>query len=85
MPLNNNNSEADALTREFAVMTGLSITEAVVVAMKEAIASRRATESPEQTARLRGKYGISTRPTMQQKLRRQVLDDMWNDRLHPKP
>ena len=81
MPLNINNPEADALTRRFAAMTGATITEAIVVAMKEAIARRRAEESPEETAaRLRAKYGLSAGPTGRKKLPKEVFDDMWNDR-----
>jgi len=40
MPINVNNPEADALTRKFAQMAGVTITEAIVIAMKETIASR---------------------------------------------
>lgn len=50
MPINVNNPEADALTRRFAHMAGVSITDAIVIAMKEAIERRRVAESPLQTA-----------------------------------
>ena len=40
MAINVNNAEADALTREFATMAGVSITDAIVIAMKEAIERR---------------------------------------------
>ncbi|TCM50691.1 putative transcription factor [Rhizobium sp. PP-F2F-G48] len=50
MPINVNNPEADALTRKFAQMADLSITEAIVIAMKEAIERRRNIETPLQTA-----------------------------------
>ena len=80
MPLNINNAEADSLTRKFAAMTGASITEAIVVAMKEAIARRRAEESPQDTAaRLREKYGIAASPKSRKKLPKAVFDEMWND------
>lgn len=41
MPINVNNPEADALTRTFAEMAGVGITEAIVIAMREAIARPR--------------------------------------------
>lgn len=41
MPINVNNPEADALTRKFASLAGISITDAIIVAMKEAIERRR--------------------------------------------
>lgn len=47
MPINVNNPEADALTRRFAKMAGVTITEAIVIAMKEAIAHRRNAENSE--------------------------------------
>jgi len=50
MAINVNNTEADALTREFASMAGVSITDAIVIAMKEAIERRIKRESPTETA-----------------------------------
>lgn len=41
MAININDPQADALTRTFARMAGLSIREAIVTAMKEAIDRRR--------------------------------------------
>lgn len=80
MAININNPEADALTRKFAAMTGATITEAIVVAMKEAIASRRAQESAEDTAaRLREKYGIPTTAKTRKPLPRAAFDEMWDD------
>ena len=46
MAINVNNREADALAREFAEMEGVGITEAIIIAMKEAIGRRRKAESP---------------------------------------
>ena len=46
MPINVNNPEADALTRKFAVMAGVGITDAIIIAMKEAITRRRTAETP---------------------------------------
>ncbi|MEO7996571.1 MAG: type II toxin-antitoxin system VapB family antitoxin [Gemmatimonadaceae bacterium] len=85
MPININNPEADSLTRKFATMTGASITEAIVVAMKEAIARRRAEESPQQTAaRLRDKYGVTTSAKGKKKLPKAVFDEMWDDTIDAK-
>lgn len=81
MPINVNNREADALTRRFAHMAGVSITDAIVIAMKEAIASRRGTESPLQTAaRLREKHGVTLRKGAQKPLTREAFDEMWESK-----
>ncbi|MDR2187629.1 MAG: type II toxin-antitoxin system VapB family antitoxin [Azonexus sp.] len=80
MALNINNPEADALTRRFAQMAGVGITDAVTIAMKEAIARRREAESSLETAeRIRRKYGIVLTDTARQPLPRQVFDEMWGD------
>lgn len=80
MPINVNNPEADALTRKFAGMAGVGITEAIVIAMKEAIARRRAAETPLETAaRLRAHYGITLSDEARKPLPKQVFDDMWGD------
>jgi antitoxin VapB len=80
MPINVNNPEADALTRKFASMAGLGITDAIVVAMKEAIARRRDAETPQETAeRIRRKYGVSLDAKTRETLPRHVFDDMWGD------
>ena len=78
MPINVNNPEADALTRKFAHMAGVTITEAIVIAMKEAIAHRRNAESPRQTAaRLRDKYGIALSGQAKAPLPPEAFDEMW--------
>jgi hypothetical protein len=51
MTLNIRNEEADALARELARIDGISITEAVVTALKEAIGTRLSQETPTQSAR----------------------------------
>lgn len=80
MPINVNNAEADALTRKFAAMAGVGITDAIVIAMKEAIARRRAAETPLETAeRIRRKYGVSLSDEARKPLPRHVFDDMWGD------
>ena len=80
MPINVNNREADALTRKFAGMAGVGITDAIVIAMKEAIARRRAAETPMETAaRLRAQYGVTFNDTARQPLPKQAYDEMWGD------
>jgi antitoxin VapB len=80
MPINVNNPEVDALTRKFAAMEGLSITEAILVAMNEAIERRRSAETPSQTAaRLREKHGVVLSEEARRPLPRETFDEMWND------
>ncbi|MFC5422990.1 type II toxin-antitoxin system VapB family antitoxin [Bosea eneae] len=80
MPINVNNPEADALTRKFASMAGVSITDAIVIAMKEAIERRRNVESPQQTAaRLREKHGIALNDKAREPLPREAFDDLWDE------
>ncbi len=81
MALNINNSQADALTRKFARMEGVGITDAIVIAMTEAIARRRNAETPLETAaRLREKHGIALAPEARTPLPRTAFDDLWQDR-----
>lgn len=80
MAINVNNPEADALTRKFAQMAGVTITEAVVIAMKEAIERRRNTETPLQTARrLREKHRIAINDVARKPLPREAFDEMWDE------
>jgi len=80
MPINVNNPEVDALTRKFAAMEGLSITEAILVAVTEAIERRRNAETPSQTAaRLRKKHGVALSEEARRPLPRETFDEMWND------
>jgi antitoxin VapB len=80
VPINVNNPEADALTRKFAQMAGVSITDAIVIAMKEAIERRRSAETPLQTAaRLRQKHGVALSTTARKPLPRDAYDEMWED------
>ena len=59
MTINITNKEADKLTRALARIEGVGVTEAVVIAMNEALARRRAQETPQETAaRLRAEMGI---------------------------
>jgi antitoxin VapB len=79
MTINVNNPEADALTRRFAQLAGVGITDAIVIAMREAIERRRSAESPLQTAaRLRAKHGMTLREHARTPLPRHAFDDMWD-------
>ncbi|WP_430912252.1 type II toxin-antitoxin system VapB family antitoxin [Methylobacterium sp. sgz302541] len=81
MPINVNNPEADALTRKFAELAGVGITEAIVIAMKEAIERRRNIETPRETAaRLREKHGVALAEATRAPLPREAFDEMWGER-----
>ncbi len=78
MPINVNNPEADALTRKFAQLAGVGITDAIVIAMREAIERRRGGETPRQTAaRLRAKHGVTLSEGAEAPLPKDVFDAMW--------
>ncbi len=80
MAINVNNEEADKLTRKFASLAGVSLTDAIVIAMKEAIERRRGTETPLQTARrIRRKHNVVLNEQARATLPRETLDDMWDD------
>jgi antitoxin VapB len=79
MPINVNNPEADALTRKFAAIAGVGITDAIVIAMTEAIARRARAESPLDTAaRIREKYGIRLSDSAREPLPAAAFDAMWD-------
>ncbi|WP_159952737.1 MULTISPECIES: type II toxin-antitoxin system VapB family antitoxin [unclassified Rhizobium] len=78
MPINVNNPEADKLTRQFAEIAGVGITDAIVIAMREAIERRSRVESAIETAaRLREKHGVKINADMRKPLPRKAFDDMW--------
>jgi antitoxin VapB len=78
MAINITNNEADALTRRFAKIEGVTLTEAVVIAMREAIERRRHRETPQQTAaRLRAEFGIELTDQARTPLPRSVFDE-WS-------
>ena len=63
MTINIRNPEADRLARELARIDDSSITEAVVVALRETIRSRLKDETPSETARrLLAKHGLRVQP-----------------------
>ncbi len=79
MAINVNNAEADALTRKFAQMTGVGITDAIVIAMREAIERRRGGETPRETAaRLRAKHGVVLGEQARAPLPKAAFDEMWD-------
>lgn len=73
-----NNPEADALMRKFAGMAGVDIADAIVIAMREAIAARRKAESPLDTvALLRAELGVVLTDKICRPLPRQAYNEMW--------
>ena len=77
MAINITNKEADGLVRQLAKIEGIGLTEAVVVALREAIAHRRKRETPLETAaRLRAEFGIKLTPQARRPLPRAVYDEM---------
>ncbi|WJH40996.1 type II toxin-antitoxin system VapB family antitoxin [Aliirhizobium terrae] len=79
MAINVNNPEADELTRKFAEMEGVGITDAIVIAMREAITRRTQAETPMQTAaRLRESHGIKLSKTARKPLPRAAYDELWD-------
>jgi antitoxin VapB len=77
MTINITNKEADSLTRRLAEWEGVGVTEAVVIAMREALEKRRKAESPLETAaRIRASLGIVLTDEMRKPLPRSVWDEM---------
>ncbi|MDX8528857.1 type II toxin-antitoxin system VapB family antitoxin [Mesorhizobium sp. MSK_1335] len=80
MTININNQEADRLTRAFAKAEGVGITEAIVIAMREALERRRNLETPLETAaRLRAEFGIKLSAQARKPLPRSVYDELSGD------
>ncbi len=78
MTLSIRNPEADALARRLAEIDHTSITDAVMVALKEAIDARIRKETPSQTAqRILAKRGLAFRPG-----RKPVPQDAYHDLDH---
>ena len=60
MTLSIRNPEADALARRLAKIDATTVTEAVILALREAIAARVAREDPSETAqRILKRHGLS--------------------------
>ncbi|MGX9178730.1 type II toxin-antitoxin system VapB family antitoxin [Mesorhizobium sp. BHbdii] len=77
MTITINNEQADRLTRAFAKVEGVGITEAIVIAMREALERRRNRETPLETAaRLRAEFGIELSEQARNPLPRSVYDQL---------
>ncbi|WP_416068610.1 type II toxin-antitoxin system VapB family antitoxin (plasmid) [Rhizobium sp. YTUHZ045] len=80
MPIRVDDPEAELLMRKFAWMAGVGITDAIVIAMREAIDRRSHAETPLETAaRLRQKHGVSMNDETRTPLSRDVFDAMGSD------
>ena len=80
MAINITNRVADSLTRQLAKIEGVTLTKAVVTALREAIARRRMRETPQQTAaRLRAEFGVKLTDRARQPLSHAVYDEMSGD------
>ena len=78
MTLSIRNSEADALARRLAKIDRTNITNAVVIALREAINHRIQRETPSETARrILAKRGLAFRPD-----REPVPAGAWHDLDH---
>lgn len=80
MTINITNKEADRLTRRLAEMEGVGLTEAVVIAVSEAIERRRQRETPIETAaRLRAEFGITLTEKAREPLPKSFFDELSGD------
>ncbi len=78
MTLNIRNPEADQLARQLARIDESSITDAVIVALRETIRNRLRNETPSETARrLLAKHGLSFKPG-----RKPVPQNVYHDMDH---
>ncbi|HHZ07542.1 MAG TPA: type II toxin-antitoxin system VapB family antitoxin [Rhizobiales bacterium] len=76
--LNIRNPEADQLARQLARIDESSITDAVIVALRETIRNRLRNETPSETARrLLAKHGLSFKPG-----RKPVPQSVYHDMDH---
>jgi antitoxin VapB len=81
MPINVTNEQADLLTRRFAKLANVGISDAIVIAMREAIERRLSAESPMETAaRLRAKHNVAASDVTRKPLSKEAFDDMWDDK-----
>lgn len=79
MPLHIRNPEADKLARQLGRIDGASITDAVIVALRETIRNRLRNETPSETARrLLAEHGLAFTPG-HKPVPRSVYHDMDHD------
>ena len=79
MTLNIRNPEADQLARQLARIDDTTITDAVIIALRETIRHRLRNETPGETAkRLLAKHGLSFQPG-RQPVPQNVYHDMDHD------
>lgn len=77
MTINITNREADTLTRRLARIEGVSLTEAIVIAMREALARRRTADSMRASVdRLHAEFGVKLIDERREPLPRSVYDEM---------
>lgn len=80
MTINITNAEADRLTRRLAKREGVSLTEAIIMAMREALDRRINSETPmERVQRLHKEFGIVLTEQARKPLPRSVFDEMSGD------
>jgi antitoxin VapB len=78
MPINVTNETADTLVRKFAKIAGVSLTDAIVIACREAIERRQNAETPMETAaKLRSKHNITVSEAARKPLPKEAFDQMW--------
>ena len=78
MTLSIRSSEADSLARRLAQLDQTTITQAVVMALKEAVHKRAQQESPGQSAqRILARRGLAFKPG-----RKPVPDEVWHELDH---
>jgi antitoxin VapB len=80
MALNIRNAEADALARRLAEIEGKEITQAVIIALREAIERRAKRETPSETARrILERHGIRPHAGTSKPVPRRVYHDLDHD------
>lgn len=78
MAINVTNQTADQLTRKFAKIANVSISDAIVIAMREAIERRLNVEPLAQTAAwLREKFHVEGKEAAKKPLPKEAFDEMW--------
>lgn len=79
MAINVTNKAAEALVRQFAKIEGVSLTEAITTAVREALARRRRETVQQTAARLRAEFGVELTASSRQPLPRAAYDEICGD------